>query len=43
MTGTYMDPCNYQPSPRSTDPVDLLRERYIAIGWLFAELAANSG
>jgi hypothetical protein len=38
MTGTYTDVCDYRPSPRSTDPRDIIQEKDIAIRWLKGQL-----
>lgn len=35
---SFIDVCNYQPSPRSTDSTDIICEKDIAIRWLIREL-----
>jgi hypothetical protein len=37
----FVDVCNYQPSPRSTDPADIISEKELAIRWLRSELEAR--
>lgn len=35
----YIDRCNYFPTPRTTDPQAIIREKNIAIRWLLQQLA----